>query len=393
MCAKLGVIWGLPAMEDEGSALFCLLPPSHTLPHAYYPPPILLTYCPFWFNKLFFFFCDHGNIHSGPCAVFWSCWPSSAAVCFVQIVCALAWLLCIPSWLCLLKGEPAGYTLLGSRACHTHLRLGGPPLLPSISCAPSSASWIPPSSPVLITSSLDRWLPLKVHDDSFWKTAQVSLLSSLSFVRLFATPWTAAHQASLSFTVSRSLLKFMSIELVMPPNHLILCHPLLFLTQSLLASGSFLMSWLFTLPGQSIGASASGSVLPMNIHSELISFRIDWFDLLAVQRTLKRLLQHHSWKASILQCSAFLMVQLIYLYTTTGKTVALTIWTFVGKLMSLLFNTLSRFVIAFLPRSKCLLISWLQSPSAVILEPKKIKSVTQEDLFSFLSTRLLISWV
>ena len=87
------------------------------------------------------------------------------------------------------------------------------------------------------------------------------------------------------------------------------------------------------------------------------------------------------------------MVQLIYLYTTTGKTVALTIWTFVGKLMSLLFNTLSRFVIAFLPRSKCLLISWLQSPSAVILEPKKIKSVTQEDLFSFLSTRLLISWV
>ena len=153
------------------------------------------------------------------------------------------------------------------------------------------------------------------------------------------------------------------------------------------------MSWLFTLPGQSIGASASGSVLPMNIHSELISFRIDWFDLLAVQRTLKSLLQHHSSKASILQCSAFLMVQVIHLYTTTGKTVVLTIWTFVGRMTSLLFNTLSRFAIAFLPRSRCLLISWLQSPSAVILEPKKIKSVTQEDLFSFLNTRMLISWV
>ena len=126
-------------------------------------------------------------------------------------------------------------------------------------------------------------------------------------------------QASLSFIVSWSLLKFMSIELVMPPKHLILCHPLLFLPQSFPASGSFLMSWLFTLPGQSIGASASGSVLPMNIHSELISFRIDWFDLLAVQRTLKSLLQHHSSKASILQCSAFFTVQLSHPYMTTGK--------------------------------------------------------------------------
>ena len=105
--------------------------------------------------------------------------------------------------------------------------------------------------------------------------------------------------------------------------------------------------------------SFSYSISPANAYSAFISFRIDWFDLLAVQRTLKRLLQHHSWKASILQCSAFLMVQLIYLYTTTGKTVALTIWTFVGKVMSLLFNRLSRFVIAFLPRSKHLLISWL----------------------------------
>ena len=115
---------------------------------------------------------------------------------------------------------------------------------------------------------------------------------------------------------------------------------------------------------------------PSSEYSGLISFRINWFDLLAVQGTLESPLQHCSSKASILQCSAFLMVQVIHLYTTTGKTVVLTIWTFVGRMTSLLFNTLSRFAIAFLPRSRCLLISWLQSPSAVILEPKKIKSVT-----------------
>ena len=124
------------------------------------------------------------------------------------------------------------------------------------------------------------------------------------------------------------------------------------------------MSWPFALDGQSIGASASASVLPMNIQ--------DWFDLLAVQGTLKSLLQHHSSKAPILQCSAFFMVQLSHPYMTTGKTIALTRWTFVSKVMSLLFNMWCRFVIAFLPRSKRLLISWLQSPSAVILEPKKI---------------------
>ena len=114
---------------------------------------------------------------------------------------------------------------------------------------------------------------------------------------------------------------------------------------------------------------------PSNEYSELISFRIDWFDLLAVQGILMSLLQYHSLKASILWCSAFFVVQ-SHLYMTTGKTITLTTWTFVGKIMSLLFNTLSRFVIAFLPRSKCLLISWLQSPSAVILEPKKIKPFT-----------------
>ena len=130
------------------------------------------------------------------------------------------------------------------------------------------------------------------------------------------------------------------------------------------------MSQFFASGGQSIGASAS------NEYSELISFRIDWLDLLVVQGTLKSLPQHHCSKASVLQHSAFFMVQLSHPYRTAGKTIALTRQTFVGKVMSLLFNMLSRFVIAFLPRSKHLLISWLQSPSAVILEPKKIKSVT-----------------
>ena len=136
--------------------------------------------------------------------------------------------------------------------------------------------------------------------------------------------------------------------------------------------GSFLVSWLFASGGQSIGASASASVLPMNIR--LIPFRIDWFDLLAVQGTLRNLLQHHSSKASILLHSAFFMVQLSHPYMTTRKTIALTLRTFVSK-VSLLFNTLSRFVTAFLPRSN-LFISWLQSLSIVILEPKKIKSLT-----------------
>ena len=134
------------------------------------------------------------------------------------------------------------------------------------------------------------------------------------------------------------------------------------------------MSQFFTSGGQSIRASVS--ISPSNEYSGLISFRIDWLDLLAVQRTLKSLLQHHSSKASILQRSAFFLVQLSYPYMTTGKTIALTRWTFVGKVMSLLCNMLSRLVIVFLPRSKHLLISWLQSPSAVILEPTKIKSDT-----------------
>ena len=134
------------------------------------------------------------------------------------------------------------------------------------------------------------------------------------------------------------------------------------------------MSQLFASGGQSIGVSASAC--PSNEYSGLISFRMDWLDLLAVQGTLKNLLRHHSSKVSILQRSACFIVQLSHPYMTTGKTKALTRWTFVGKLMSLLFNMLFRLVIAFLPRSKCLFISWLQSPPAVFLEPPKIKSLT-----------------
>ena len=140
--------------------------------------------------------------------------------------------------------------------------------------------------------------------------------------------------------------------------------------QSFPASGSFPKNWLFTLGGQSIAASASASVLPVN-QSGLISFRIDWFDLLAVQGSHKSLFQHHRSKASLLQCSAFFMVQLSHPYMTTVKPIALTRRNFVDKVKSLLFNRPSGLVIAFLPRSKRLLILWLQSPSAVILEPRK----------------------
>ena len=172
------------------------------------------------------------------------------------------------------------------------------------------------------------------------------------------------------FNNSRSLLKFMSIESVMPSNHLILCRPLL-LPPSIFPCIRVFSSELVLHIRWPKDWSFSFSVSPSSEYSELISFRMDCLDLLAVQGTLKSLLQHHSSKASILQHSAFFTVQLSHPYMTTGKTIALTRWTFVGKVMSLLFSTLSRLVIAFLPRSKHLLISWLQSPSAVILEPKK----------------------
>ena len=176
-------------------------------------------------------------------------------------------------------------------------------------------------------------------------------------------------------TNSQSLLKLMSIESVMPSNHLILCQPL-FLPPSIFPSIRVFSNESALHIRWPKYWSFSFSISPSNEYSGLISFRMDWLDLLAVQGTLKSLLQHHSSKASILWRSAFVMVQLSHPYMTTGKTIALTKWTFVGRVMSLLFNMLSRLAITFLPRSKHLLISWLQSPSAVILELPKIKSAT-----------------
>ena len=198
-----------------------------------------------------------------------------------------------------------------------------------------------------------------------------SVQFSCSVVSDSATPWTAACQASLSITNSQSLLKLMSIESVMPSNHLILCHPLL-LPPSIFPSIRVFSNASVLHIRWSQYWSFSFSISPSNEYSGLSSFRINWLALLAVQGT--RVLQHHSSKASILQCSDFFIVQLSHLYMTTGKTIDLTRRTFVSKVMSLLFNMPSRFVIAFLPRSKHLLISWLQSPSAVMFEPKKIVS-------------------
>ena len=190
---------------------------------------------------------------------------------------------------------------------------------------------------------------------------------SVSHVWPFVTPWTAAHQASLSF-ISWSLLKLMSTESVMSSNYLILYYPLLLLP--------------------SIFPSISFSISHSNEYLGLISFRFDWFDLLAVQGMLKNLLQHHSLKTSIFQHSAFFMVWLSNLYMTTGKTIALTIWTFASKVISLLFHTLSWFAIAFLPRSKNLLISWLQSQSTVIWGPKKMNLI----LFPYFPHQFAMKW-
>ena len=202
----------------------------------------------------------------------------------------------------------------------------------------------------------------------------MSIVSSVQFSHSVAsdsaTPWAAAGQASLSIINSCSLLKLMSMESVMPSNCLILCHPLLLQPSIFPSIGVFSDESLLRIRWPKYW-SFSFSISLSNEYSGLISFRMDWLDLLAVQGTLKCLLQHHSSKASILWCSAFFTIQLSHPYTTTGKTIPLTRWTFVDKVMSLLFNTLSRVVITFLPRSKRLLISWLQSPSAVILEPKK----------------------
>ena len=166
----------------------------------------------------------------------------------------------------------------------------------------------------------------------------------------------------------------MSIKSVMSSNHLILCRPLLLLPSIFPSIKVFSNESALHIRWPKYW-SFSFSISPSSEHSRLISFRIDWLDLRAVQGTLKSLLQHHNSKASVLPCSAFFVVQLSHPYLTTGKTIALTRQTFVNKIMSLLFNTLSRLIMVFLLRSKCLLISWLQSSSTMILEPKKIKSL------------------
>ena len=181
--------------------------------------------------------------------------------------------------------------------------------------------------------------------------------------------------ASLSITNSRSLPKLMSIEPVMTSNHLILCQPLLLLPPIPPSIRVFSNESALRIRWSKYW-SFSFNISPSNGHSGLISFRMDLLDLFAVQGTFKSLLQHHSSKASILRHSAFFIVQLSHPYMTTGKTIALTRQTFVGKVITLLLNMLSSLVITFLPRSKCLLISWLQSPSAVIWEPPQNKSAT-----------------
>ena len=216
-------------------------------------------------------------------------------------------------------------------------------------------------------------------------------VQSLSCVWLFVTPWIAAYQASLSFTISCSLLKLMSIVLVMPSNHLVLCHPLLLLPSIFPSIRVFSESALRIRQPKYWGFSFI--ISPSNEYSGLISFRMDWFDLFAVQGTLKSS-PTPQFKTSVLWLPAVFMVQLLHPYMTTGKTIALTRQTFVSKVMSQIFNILSRLATAFLPRRNNFLISWLQSPSAVILEAKKIvchcfsekeSSLREKNFFKFCS--------
>ena len=205
---------------------------------------------------------------------------------------------------------------------------------------------------------------------SFQLLWMFNAVQSLSHVQLFATLWTAACQASLSIINSQSPPKSMFIELMMRSNHLILCCPLLLLPSTFPSVRVFSNESTLRIIGQSIGVSASTSVLPMNTQDWSPSGWTGWISLQS--KGFSRVFFNTSSKASILRCSAFLIVQLSHPYMTTGKTIALTRWTFVGKVMSLLFNMLSRLVKTLLQRSKHLLISWLQSPSAAILEPKKL---------------------
>ena len=200
---------------------------------------------------------------------------------------------------------------------------------------------------------------------------QFSSVQSLSHVQLFVTPWTAARQASPSITSSRSLLKLISIELVTPSSHLIVRRPLLLLPSIFPSIRVFSNESVLRIRGPNYWRF-NFSISPSNEYLGLISFRTDWLDLLSVQGTFKNLLQYHSSKASVLWCSTFFIVQL----TSTHdywKNHSFDYTDLCCKVMSLLFNTLSRLVIAFLPRSKCLIISWMQLPSTVILEPKKVE--------------------
>ena len=239
-----------------------------------------------------------------------------------------------------------------------------------------------------ITGDIKTHYLIIMHSWGFMIHWKILSVQSLSCVWLFAIPWTTALQASLSITNSRSLLTIMSIESVMPSNHLILCHPLLLLPSIFPSIRVFSNESVLLIRWPKYWGF-SFSISPSNEYSGLIFFRINWLDLLAVQGTLESLFQHHSSKASILQHSAFFTFQLSHPYMTTGKNIALTKQTFVRKVMSLLFNMPSRLVIAFLPRNKRLLISWLQSPSAVILEPKKIKALT----VSIVSHLIAMKWL
>ena len=219
-----------------------------------------------------------------------------------------------------------------------------------------------------------RWLPLVIA-------------RSLSHVRLFVTPRTAACLAPLTSTISE--FAHIYVGCVSDAiNHLILCCSLLLVPSVFPSIRVFSNESAFHIRWPKYG-SFSFSFGPSNGYSGLISFRTDWFNLLAFQETFKSLLLHHNLKASILQLSVFFVIQLWHPYMTTGKNIALTKWIFVGKVISLLFNVLSRFVIAFLPRSKHLLISWLQSPSAVILEPEKIRSATASTFLPYICHEMM----
>ena len=239
-------------------------------------------------------------------------------------------------------------------------------------CKAPALYWVPVTWVLLekIYVHMKRW---KLHPQgrafTVKCTAESSQFSSITqSCLILCDPWTAAQPASLSITNSWSLLKLISIESVMLYNHLILCRLLLLLPSIFPTIRVFSNESVLHIRWPKYW-SLSFSISPSSEYSGMISFRMDWLYLHAVQGTLKSLLQHHSSKASVFQCSVFFIVQLSHPYMTTGKTIALTRWTFVGKVMSLLFNMLSRLVITFLQRSKHLLISWLQSPSAVILEP------------------------